>query len=504
MVARCLPDPVTIADGGMSVLRSPKQPRIAIIGGGISGIATAHYLRRAGLTNFTVFEASAGIGGTWYDNRYPGAEIDTPSHLYTYTFSSYDWSQRYATNDEILAYVEKTVDQHDLRRHFRLNAIVQSVVWSDSDARYTVTLGTGETLDVEAVVSCIGFLNVPLIPDWAEVATSPVHIVHTARWPDDLKLDGLNVGVVGTGSSAVQVVAEAAKVAKSVTVFQRSPNWAMPKGNRSFTAEERHHQSRPIPYFLKFVHEYYKYEKIKILGKQDQPGSRTNERMRRIAEAHLRRALDGRPDLIGKLTPDFPFYGKRPIVNDLYYQAIRLPHVTIAQAVRDIGPHGLRDAEGKVHNLDLVVLATGFQAARYLSRLEVRGANGQDLQEVWAGEPSAYLGACMPGFPNFFMLYGPNSNAGPVIFMLECQAKFAADCIADMARRGARRVEVRRRAFDKYNRWLQARLETSVYKSTVNYFTAPSGKVVTQWPFSATRFWWLCVSERRRAMRLSA
>lgn len=489
--------------GSSNGARRNREPRIAVIGGGISGIATAYYLKRAGLANFTIFEASAGIGGTWYDNRYPGAEIDTPSHLYTYTFSSYDWSQRYAANDEILAYVEKTVDQFDLRRHFRLNAYVRSVAWSDAEARYTVELGTGETLEFEAVVSCVGFLNVPLIPDWAYTQAGPVQVVHTARWPDDLKLDGKRVGVVGTGSSAVQVVAEAAKAAASVTVFQRSPNWAMPKGNRAFTGEERRRLSRPAPYFLAFLREYYKYEKVKILGKQDQPGSRTNERMRRIAEAHLRRALDGRPDLIEKLTPDFPFYGKRPIVNDLYYQAIRLPHVAIVPAVKEIGREGVRDVEDNLHAVDLIVLATGFQAARYLSRLEVKGADGCDLQEVWAGEPCAYLGACMPGFPNFFMLYGPNSNAGPVIFMLECQAKFAADCIADMARSGARRVEVTHDAFDRYNRWLQSRLETSVYKSTVNYFTAPSGKVVTQWPFSATRFWWLCVSERRRAMRLT-
>lgn len=484
--------------------RAARRIRVAIIGGGISGIATAYYLKRAGLTDFTIFEASAGLGGTWYDNRYPGAEIDTPSHLYTYTFSSYDWSQRYAANDEILSYVEKTVEQFELRRHFRFNAYVRSVAWSDADALYALTLGTGETMEFEAVVSCVGFLNVPLIPDWADSRASPVRVVHTARWPDDEKLEGMRVGVVGTGSSAVQLVAEAAKVAKSVTVFQRSPNWAMPKGNRAFTQEERRRQSRPLPYLLKFLHEYYKYEKVKIFGKQDQPGSRTNERMRGIAEAHLKRALDGRPDLIAKLTPDFPFYGKRPIVNDLYYQALRLPHVAMVPAVKDIGPDGVRDMEGNVHALDLVVLATGFQAARYLSRLEVKGASGADLQEVWAGEPSAFLGACMPGFPNFFMLYGPNSNAGPVIFMLECQAKFAADCIADLGSSGARRVEVTREAYGRYNRWLHARLETSVYKSTVNYFTAPSGKVVTQWPFSATRFWWLCLSQRRRAMRLTS
>ncbi|MGF7158766.1 cyclohexanone monooxygenase [Rhodoligotrophos appendicifer] len=479
-----------------------RQPRIAVIGGGISGIATAYHLRRRGLSEFTIFEASESLGGTWYDNRYPGAEVDTPSHLYSFTFSDFDWSQRYAAHDEILSYLERTVDRFDLRRHFQFNAAVRSAAWSDERSSYTLTFADGGTREFDVVVSCVGFLNVPLLPDWVDQKASSVKIVHTAQWPKDLRFDGLKVGVVGTGSSAVQVVAEATKAADSVTVFQRSPNWAMPKGNRTYTPEERRRQSRPLRYRMKFLHEYYKYEKVKILGKQDQPGSRTNIRMRKIAENHLRQALDGRPDLIETLTPDFPFYGKRPIVNDLYYKAIAQPNVSIAPAVREIGADGVVDVQGHSHHLDLVVLATGFHAARYLSRLEVKGSANADLQEVWAGEPAAYLGTCMPGFPNFFMLYGPNTNAGPVIFMLECQAKFAANTIADMMRQGARRAEVRRDVFDRYNSWLQQRLETSVYKSTTNYFSAPSGKIVTQWPFSATKFWWLCATQRRRAMVL--
>ena len=477
--------------------------RIAIIGGGISGIACGYYLKRAGLGDFTIFEASADLGGTWYENRYPGARVDTPSHLYTYTFSRFDWSCAYAGDEELRRYLDKTVDEFDLRRHFRFNSKVLSAAWNEQDATYRLTFADGQKEIADVVLSCVGFLNVPFVPSWVDEAAFPGRVVHTARWPTDVRLEGKTVGVIGTGSSAVQVVSEAAKVAKSVTVFQRAPNWVLPKNNRNFTSAERRKLNTPFGYWRKFAHEYYKYEKIKILGEQEQPGSKMNVKIQGVAEAHLKRALAKRPDLIPTLTPDFPFYGKRPIVNDDYYPALCLPNVALAPAAVKADAEGVLDRKGAHHKFDVLVLATGFQATNYLSRIKVEGRNGADLHAVWAGEPSAYLGSCMPGFPNFFMLYGPNSNAGPVIFMLECQAKFAVDNIVDMQRRRARMVEVRRSAFDRFNSWLQARLETSVFKSTKNYFAAESGKIVTQWPFSATRFWWIAKMDRRFAMKFS-
>jgi len=481
----------------------PGWPRVAVIGGGVSGIGAGYYLRRAGIGRFTIFEASPYFGGTWHDNRYPGVRIDTPSHLYTYTFSRFDWSCSYASGAEICRYLEKTVDEFDLRKHFRFNCRVASVEWCDAECSYIVKFadGTAEVFDV--VLSCVGFLNVPYVPEWVNVDAFPGRVVHTSNWPADLKLDALNVGVVGTGSSAVQVVAEAAKVAKNVTVFQRAPNWVFPKNNRNFTLEERGKLSSRLGYWLKFAHEYYKYEKVKIFGKQEQPGTKTNLKMRGIAEAHLKRALSTRPDLIRVLTPDFPFYGKRPIINDEYYPALCEPNVKLAPTAVKADAGGVRDAKGEQHNLDVLVLATGFKAANYLARIQVKGEKGIELHDFWKGEPAAYLGSCAPGFPNFFMMYGPNSNAGPVIFMLECQIKFAIDNIVDMKRRRARKVEVSRHAFDRYNDWLQARLETSVFKSAKNYFSSDSGKIVTQWPFSATRFWWISRIDRRRAMELS-
>lgn len=478
-----------------------RQPRIAVIGGGVSGIAAGHYLKKAGLSDFTIFEASAGLGGTWFDNRYPGVRIDTPSHLYTYTFSRFDWTCSYADGAEIRRYLEQTVDQEGLRPHFRFNSAVTAAKWLDDEACYALTFADGRTENFSAVICCTGFLNVPYVPSWVDEERFPGRVVHTARWPEGLTFDGKTVGVIGTGSSAVQIVGEAARDAKSVTVFQRAPNWVFPKGNRKFSDEERKVLTTARGYWLKFAHEYWKYEKIKIFGKQDQPGTPMNLRMRGIAEGHLHRAMASRPDLIARLTPDFPFYGKRPIINDEYYPALCKPNVTLAPAAQKADAEGVLDAEGRRHRFDILVLATGFKAADYLSRITVTGRNGADLQQHWAGEPSAYLGSCVPGFPNVFMAYGPNSNAGPVVFMLECQMKFAADNLRDMARSGGRTVEVRKTAFRQFNSWLQKRLETSVFHTAKNYFSSNTGKIVTQWPFSATRFWWIAKVHRRRAMK---
>lgn len=473
--------------------------RTAIVGGGFSGIAAAHYLKRAKLDNFLVFESSDGPGGVWHDNRYPGAEVDVSCHLYSLSFSRHDWTQRFASRTQISDYLAKTVEHCGLGRHFRFSAAVASVAWSDERKLYVVTLADGRAAEFEAVISCVGFLNVPVIPDGVDLAAYPGVACHTARWRDDISLDGKRVGVVGTGSSAVQVVAEAAKVAKSVTLFQRSPNWIFPKRNRPFTASQRARYRKSWQWRYKFLKEFLALERIK-LGSPEQVGSKTNLHMRAIAEKHLADALAGRPDLIGKLTPDYPIGGKRAVASNDFYAAVRQPHVAIAPAVRRMDADGLTDDEGRRHDLDVVVLATGFRATDYLARLKVSGRGGQDLHAVWNGEPAAFLGSCVPGFPNFFMLYGPNSNTGTLPFMLECQARFAAGCLAALARAGGATVEVRRPAFERFNRWVQQRLEHSVYRTTRNYYASSTGRIVTQWPFTATRFWWMSRTARRSAM----
>lgn len=492
-------NPVQDDRQGDRSLRKSDGARIAVIGGGFSGIAVAHYLKKAGLRNFLVFESSGDPGGVWNDNRYPGAEVDVVSHFYSFSFNIHDWSHRYGSRDELKRYLGKTVDEFGLRPHFRFNTTVVSAIWSDKDSHYSVAFADGRQDEFDVVISCVGYLNVPLIPAGIDMAAFPGVACHTARWRDDILLEGQRVGVIGTGASAVQIVAQAAKTAKSVTVFQRSPTWVVPKKNRAFTAGQRARYASRWQYRYKYLKELFRHERTH-LARPAEVGSRTNERFRAIAHAHLMQSLAGRPDLIGKLTPDHPYGAKRPTASDVYYPALRQDNVTLAPAVASVGADGVKDEHGNRHDLDVVILATGFRAADYLSRLKVTGRGGADLHDIWSGVPAAFLGSCVPGFPNFFMCCGPNSTSGAMVFILECQARFAADCIATMVHRGSSTVEVRRSAFDALNHRLQARLQSSVYKTARNYYATSSGRIVTQWPFSAIRFWWMSRTARYSSM----
>lgn len=473
--------------------------RVAIIGAGISGIAAAYYLKRAKLDNFLVFESSGGPGGTWHDTRYPGAEVDVVCHLYSFGFNTHDWTQRFASRNEVACYLEKTIDEFRLRPHFRFDTAVVSATWSDEKKLYTLAFADGRLAEFEIVISCVGFLNDPLIPHGIDLNTYPGLAFHSSRWRDDIDMSGKSVGVVGTGSSAAQLIVEAAKVARSVTVFQRSPTWVLPKRNRPFTAKQRARYRHRWQYRLKFLKEFMRVEHIK-LGNPERLGSRMNRRIQALGEKHLATSLAGRPDLIARLTPDHPIGGKRAVASSELYLALREPHVAMAPAVASMNADGLTDTDGNRHELDIVILATGFQAARYLSRLRVNGSNGIELHDRWHGEPSAFLGACVPGFPNFFMLYGPNSNSGSLVFTLECQAQFAAGCVVALASSGRSTVEVKEQAFHALNQRIEERLARSVYTTAKNYYTAPSGRIVTQWPFSALRFWWLARTAIRRSM----
>jgi len=475
--------------------------RIAIIGAGFSGIAAAYYLKRAKLGNFLILDSSSAAGGTWRANSYPGAEVDVACHLYSFSFNKHDWTQRYASQAEVKAYLDKTIDEFGLRPHLRFDATVVSATWSDERKLYTLAFADGRTAEFEAVISCVGIFSVPLIPAGLDLAAYKGVACHTSQWSDDIRLDGMRVGVVGTGSSAVQVVAEAAKVAQSVTIFQRSPNWVMPKRNRTFTQAQRVRYRSSWQYRYKALRQFLWYERIKV-GNPERLGSRINRRMQAIAERHLKMSLAGRADLLEKLTPDHPIGAKRAVASDDYVPALLRPNVKVAPAVKSLDQDGLVDAKGTRHDLDVVVLATGFRTADYLSKMRVAGRNGVDLHGAWKGEPAAYLGSCVPGFPNFFMLYGPNSNSGTLIFLLECQAKFAAECLATLARSGKSTVEVKQEPFEAFNSKVQEKLAGSVYRTTKNYYTAPSGRIVTQWPFSAIYFWWLTKTTGRSAMRI--
>lgn len=477
--------------------------RVAIIGAGFSGIAAAVALTRRGI-DYVVFESAEGIGGTWWKNRYPGAEVDLESHVYSFSFERHDWTRTHAGWQELQTYLEHTAEKWGVVPRVRLNTKVEVARWDEASATYELTTDDGESHGpFVAVISAVGFLNLPAIPPFARGDVCyRGDLCHTSTWPDGLSMAGKSVGVAGTGSSAVQIVQEAARTAREVKIFQLEPNWMLPKNAREFTPLERRlNRFAPI-YGFRRLRLYLDYDLRQFRAGHARVGGRANTRRKRQSLDFLRDSLAGHPELIEQATPNFAFEARRTVVSDTYYPALLDPKVTLVpHGVKELTPTGAVDANGDEHELDMVVLATGFDAANYLGNYQVYGEEGRELHEVWRGEPEAFLGLMVPGFPNFFMMYGPNTNSIPLVHFYEAQAGFAARLI-DRLGEGRSRIRVREDAMRRFNRWLQGRLARTVWSTTDNYFQAGSGKVVSQWPEGPTFYILATRLLRRWAVRV--
>jgi len=461
-------------------------PDVVVVGGGFGGIAAGVKLIRAGITTFTIFEQSDGPGGTWWDNRYPGAEVDVASHLYSYSFKDYDWSRTHVRQPELQRYLEEVVDEYRLRPHFRFGTAVRSVVWDEAEHRYTVGLASGEECRADVVISALGLLNVPRYPDWPGLADFGGPVFHTARWEHEHELTGRRVAVVGTGSTAAQVVPTIAPVVGRLLVFQREPGWVTPKGDRDYTPAERQAFRRPLARRRERARQFVRLERLQFRGAIHRPGTKVNAAMEAVCRGYIDRVFEDRPDLREAVTPAYPFPGKRPVISSDYYRALRSDHVELVpRAVTRVTEGGVVDASGVEHPVDVLVLATGFRPANFLSTIEVVGREGRTIHEVWGDDPRAFLGITVHGFPNFYMLYGPNTNGGEIVHHLERQAEYAVRAVRRMARRRVTAVEVRRGAVDAYNRWLDRRLTGTAWTVSRNYYSSPSGRIVTQWPDGA-------------------
>ena len=464
---------------------SPGTPRVAIVGGGPAGIVAGVKLRQAGIGSFTIYEKALGVGGTWRDNTYPGCEVDTHSHLYSFSFTHPDWSRTHARQPELLAYLEEVVDHFDLRRHFRFGASVDEAVWDDTTHSYHLHLSDGSEAQCDVLVSAVGFLNVPRYPDWPGLDRFRGPWFHTARWEHEHDLDGKRVALIGTGSSAAQILPEIALRAGHVVVFQREPGWVMPKADRDFAPEEREALRSPLRWRRARLAQLRRVEKSLWRRGIYRPGSKINAQCEQICRDYIARELADRPDLRDAVTPHYPYWGKRLIMASTYYPALRRDNVDLVpKAVVAVTETGVVDADGVEHPVDVLVLATGFQPTNYLAHLRVVGRGGRSLHDHWAGEPRAFLGITVPGFPNFFMMYGPGTNGGEIVWMLERQAELAVRAVKRLARTEATAIEVKPRWAECYHRWLQSAMQGTAWTVSRNYFTSASGKVVTQWPYS--------------------
>jgi cation diffusion facilitator CzcD-associated flavoprotein CzcO len=335
------------------------QPRVAIIGAGFGGIVTAIKLRRAGV-EVVIFERSEGVGGTWWDNRYPGAETDAASHLYAYSFAPYDWSRTHVRQAEIQGYLEHVVETFDLLPVIRFKETVEAVHWDDDTSDYLLRTASGEHHRFKFVVSAVGLFAAPKLPVWPGLEDFAGEVVHTAVWNESLDLTGKKVAVVGTGSSAAQVVPTVAPDAASVTVFQRQPGWVLPKGDRDFTPRERRVFASPLMQRLDRIRHYVRQERREWHGAVFRPGSRMNRRSEAVARGFIDEVFAERPDLRAALTPDYPFAGKRTVVSSDFYPSLLRDDVRLVpRAVVSCSERGLVDSEGDEHEADVIVLATG-------------------------------------------------------------------------------------------------------------------------------------------------
>ena len=461
-----------------------QSPRVAVIGAGFGGIATGVKLRQAGIETFTIFERGDGVGGVWRENVYPGAEVDIPSHWYSFSFKQYDWSRTHVGQAELQGYIDEAVDDHGLRSHIRFNTTVTRVVWDEASHSHEVTLGNGETEKFDVVVSAVGLFNVPRYPDWPGLDQFRGPVIHTARWQSGHDLSDKRVALVGTGSSGAQVATALAPDITHLTIFQRDPGWITPKGERDFTPEERARFREPKVYRRQRRQHWWMEQKRFWGGKQLQAGTKQNQLAMAQGEAYIQTALKDRPDIQKAVTPNHPFFGKRPVRATGFYETLLRENVTfVPSAVSRVTESAIVDEDGFEHEVDVIVLATGFRAAEYLAEIDLIGTGGVSVHDRWAGEPDAFLGITVPQFPNFYMLYGPGTNGGEIVSMLEAQAKYAVRAVKRMQRTGVTAIEVRPSFEARWYAWLQSKIEGTSWTMSNNYFKAPTGKVVTQWPY---------------------
>ncbi|MBO0874782.1 MAG: NAD(P)/FAD-dependent oxidoreductase, partial [Pseudonocardia sp.] len=522
----CMGEPVDPAYSAMMAEEMGLRPRYAneriaalpartdysvvIVGAGVSGICMAVQLARAGIP-FTILEKNADLGGTWHENRYPDCGVDTPSYWYSYSFHPVNWSRYYSRQSDVHAYLADTVDRFDLRRHIRFSTRVENAEYDEDTARWTVTAtgpdGRGVTVSATFLVTAVGQLNQPKIPAIPGQDTFAHPRFHSARWPADLDLRDRKVAVIGTGASAMQLVPAIADEAATLTVFQRSPQWVAPNAEYTRDVSPR---TRYLMAHVPLYAAWYRMRQAWVFGDKVFDGlvvdpdwphpdisvNSINDGYRRHFTAYLRRELDGRPDLLGKALPDYPPFGKRMLLDNGWFSTLRRSHVRLeTSAITEIVPDGIRTANGAEHAADVIVYATGFDSLNMLGSFEVRGRGGRRLRDQWgADDARAFIGMTERGFPNMFLLYGPNTNlghGGSLIFITECQVRYLMGLIEQVIERQLASVECRADRRDAYNREIDAAHERLIWThpGMSTWYRNERGRVVTNSPWRLVDLW---------------
>ncbi|HEX8065934.1 MAG TPA: NAD(P)/FAD-dependent oxidoreductase [Thermoleophilaceae bacterium] len=460
------------------------SPTVVVVGAGFGGIGLGIKLRAAGIESFTILEKADSVGGVWRDNRYPGLTCDIPSHLYSFSFEpKHDWSRRYPRRAEILAYLEHVADKHRLREHVRLRTEVASAEFDEGAGRWRVRTTAGDEIEADVLVTATGQLSRPAYPDVPGLDSFEGTMFHSAEWPEDCDLTGKRVASLGTGASAIQFVPEIAPLVSRLHLFQRSPAWVVPKPDRPYRPRQRA-LFRRFPW-IQALNRWFTYWRFEIvtLGFTKAPWL-----IKRYQDEYVKRLRKTVPDpeLAAKLVPDYPIGCKRVLVSNDYLESLSRPNVElVTERVAEVRPDRVVTDDGVEREVDALILGTGFQANEFLAPMAITGLGGRELDDAWRGGAEAYLGLAVSGFPNMFMLYGPNTNlgAGSALFMLESQIAYVVEAVRELARSGARWMDVRSEVQSAFNADVQRRFEGTVWTAgCTSWYRTEDGKVVNNWP----------------------
>ncbi len=483
---------------------------VAIVGAGMSGLLAAYRLKQAGVP-FTIIEKNADVGGTWYENTYPGARVDNSNHMYSYSFAQrVDWPYYFSTQDVLLDYFRNCADEFGVRPNIRFRTEVVSATWDEGRGAWSLRLrtpGGEESLEAQAVISAVGQLNRPNLPDIGGINSFEGPWFHSAEWDHSIDLAGKSVAVIGSGASASQLIPEVAKEARELKVFQRTPNWYVPVPN--------YHEAVPDGLMWLFRHvpryaQWYRFwlfwtsaEGLLSMAEVEdgwEPGKESigakNDELRMLLTGYLQMSFGDRPDLLEKVVPKYPPASKRIVLdNGAWPEALKRENVElITDPIAEITPRGVRTKDGTEHAVDVVIYATGFKASHFLTPMKVTGRDGIDLHQQWGGDARAYMGITLPHFPNFFMLYGPNTNIvvnGSIVYFSECEVTYVVGCIRMLLERGCKSLDCKPEVHDAYNERVDAgNLKMAWGVADVpSWYRNEKGRSAQNWPFTLLEYW---------------
>ncbi|MCH7789629.1 MAG: NAD(P)/FAD-dependent oxidoreductase, partial [Acidobacteria bacterium] len=488
-----------------------EAPVVAVIGAGMSGIATAHRLDQAGI-DYVVLEKNADIGGTWLENRYPGCRVDLPNHVYSYSNAQRtDWPHHHSTQDVLRDYFRSCADEWDVTANTRFGVRVESMRWDEDTQQWTLSLSGPDgpdDLKVNAVVSAVGQLNRPKMPDIDGRDNFAGLAFHSSAWPEDLDLTNKRVVVIGTGASAMQFIPHVAAQAAHLTVCQRTPAWLL---ERPVYHEPISEGLTELFDLLPDYHHWYRLRQFWQIhhgaldalrrdpawdGPLERAVSPMNDLMRETLTQYLHDQFAERPDLLDQVVPDYPVGAKRFVLdNGIWAETLMRDNVSlVTDPIDEITSDGVVTGGANMHEADVIIYGTGFDASRFLTPMKVIGRDGADLHQRWGDDARAYLGMAIPEFPNLFCLYGPNTNIvfnGSIIFFSECAARYVAETLATVFDEGHRSIEIKRSVWESFVADIDDRnAEMAWGISTVSsWYKSANGRIAQNWPFPLLDYW---------------